>query len=91
MRLVSVSIHHFKSFGAAAPVVVPFDAGFNCINGPNGSGKSVLLDAICFCLGESNERLRVSRTSELLSTVSGGLKQQQEAVVELEHDVGRVP
>jgi chromosome segregation ATPase len=81
MKLLSVSISNFKSFNGPA-VVVPFDSGFNCVTGPNGSGKSNVLDAICFCLGESNSRLRVSRTAELLSNVAG-IQQQPDAVVEL--------
>jgi structural maintenance of chromosome 2 len=81
MKLLSVSVKNFKSF-SGKEVVVPFDAGFNCVTGPNGSGKSNVLDAICFCLGESNTRLRVSRTAELLTNI-GGIQRQTDAVVEL--------
>ena len=43
------------------------------------------MDAICFCLGENNERLRVTNSKELLSNLNGIVSQaeQTEASVQI--------
>lgn len=54
VRLKSITIHGFKSFGNRTEV--PLGTGITGIVGPNGCGKSNVSDAIRWVLGEGNVR-----------------------------------
>jgi chromosome segregation protein len=55
MRLESILIHGFKSFGDKTPLQI--FPGVTCVVGPNGCGKSNVADAIRWALGEQSPKL----------------------------------
>lgn len=65
MRIESVELDNFKSFGRK--VKVNFRPGFTVITGPNGSGKSNIGDAMLFVLGiRSSKAIRVDKLPDLV-------------------------
>ncbi len=82
MRLESVTLHGFKSFGEKAVVkVLP---GITGIVGPNGCGKSNISESIRWALGEQSAKaLRGHRMDELIFHGSASRKPVGLAEVEL--------
>ncbi len=65
MRLLSIEVNKFKSFGSY--VRIPLREGFTVVSGPNGSGKSNIIDSLLFALGLSDSRgLRAGKLSDLI-------------------------
>ncbi len=65
MRLLSLEIEGFKSFGRRT--VFNLDKNIIAIIGPNGSGKSNIVDAIRWLLGEqSQKQMRISEKTDIL-------------------------
>lgn len=80
MRLVSLELEGFKSFGTHASFNIP--KGITCIVGPNGSGKSNIVDAVRWLFGErANTKLRMSSTSDVLYAGSQNLRHADRAWV----------
>ena len=82
MRLESVTLHGFKSFGDKTVVkVLP---GITAIVGPNGCGKTNLAEAVRWALGEQSSRsLRGQRMEDLIFSGSQSRKPVGLAEVEL--------
>src|SRR5262245_33625099 len=82
MRLDSITLHGFKSFGERTQVkVLP---GISCIVGPNGCGKSNISDAVRWALGEQSAKLlRGQRMDDVIFYGSASRKPVGLAEVEL--------
>ena len=82
MRLESIVLHGFKSFGQRTTVkILP---GVTAIVGPNGCGKSNISDAVRWALGEQSAKLlRGQRMEDLIFHGSASHKPVGLAEVEL--------
>lgn len=65
LRLISLSIEHFRSFEYA--YVVRFSPKVTAIVGPNWAGKSNILKALVFGLGQSGEEMFVDDIRSLIN------------------------
>src|SRR5207247_5230458 len=82
MRLDSITLHGFKSFGERTELrILP---GVSCIVGPNGCGKSNISDAVRWALGEQSAKLlRGQRMDDVIFYGSASRKAVGLAEVEL--------
>lgn len=87
MYLKRMDIKGFKSFADSTEVIL--QPGINVIVGPNGCGKSNIVDAIRWCLGESNVRnLRGHKGEDVIFNGTDDKRAQGMAFVELLIDNG---
>jgi len=85
--LKRMDIKGFKTFADSTEVLL--QPGINMIVGPNGCGKSNIVDAIRWCLGESNVRnLRGHRGEDVIFNGTDDKRAQGMAFVELSIDNG---
>ncbi len=83
MRLTSLSLQGFKSFGNRT--TVEFAPGVTAIIGPNGSGKSNLIDALKWTTGGGRAReFRASDKTDLIFHGASGKRGLSLAEVEVE-------
>ncbi|MEJ2357795.1 MAG: AAA family ATPase [Deinococcales bacterium] len=83
MRLTSLSLQGFKSFGNRTSV--EFAPGVTAIIGPNGSGKSNLIDALKWTTGGGRAReFRASDKTDLIFHGASGKRGLSLAEVEVE-------
>src|SRR2546430_417549 len=82
MRLDSITLHGFKSFGERTELrILP---GVSCIVGPNGCGKSNISDVVRWALGEKSAKLlRGQRMDDVIFYGSASRKPVGLAEVEL--------
>ncbi len=82
MRLESIILHGFKSFGERTEIAV--QPGITAVVGPNGCGKSNLSDGVRWALGEQSAKLlRGQRMEDLIFHGSASHKPVGLAEVEL--------
>lgn len=87
MYLKRIDIKGFKTFADSTEVIL--QPGINVIVGPNGCGKSNIVDAVRWCLGESNVRnLRGQRGEDVIFNGTDEKRAQGMALVELLIDNG---
>jgi len=85
MKLVSLELNGFKSFGKKSRL--NFTHPLTCVVGPNGSGKSNVVEAFRFVLGEqSMKSLRGKSGKDLIFKGSGGVSKQARASVSITFD-----
>ena len=83
MRLASLTLQGFKSFGNRA--TLEFAPGVTAIIGPNGSGKSNVLDALRWTTGGGRAReFRATDKTDLIFHGASGKRSVGLAEVELE-------
>ena len=83
MKLKSLTIHGFKSFGKKSQFICK--QNITAIVGPNGSGKSNVVEAIRFVLGEqSMKSLRMANSADIL--FRGMQEKAETAMVEMIFD-----
>lgn len=88
MRLSSVTIQGFKSFGNR--VTIEFSPSVTAVVGPNGSGKSNVLDAIKWATGGGRARqFRAEDKTDLIFHGAAGKRSLGFAEVEVELSDGR--
>ncbi|HEY8540961.1 MAG TPA: AAA family ATPase, partial [Pseudothermotoga sp.] len=82
MKLVSMTLHGFKSF--ARPTRLHFADKVTAIVGPNGGGKSNIVDAIRWVFGEqSMKQLRADEKYDVIFAGSGTVPAASSAYVEI--------
>lgn len=82
MKLVSMTLHGFKSF--ARPTRLHFADRVTAIVGPNGGGKSNIVDAIRWVFGEqSMKQLRADEKYDVIFAGSGTVPAASSAYVEI--------
>lgn len=85
MRLKSIQIHGFKSFGEKT--IINFNENLIAIVGPNGSGKSNIIDAVKWVFGEQkNKSLRTEKNIDVIFAGSENKKPMNYAEVSLIFD-----
>ena len=83
MRLTSLTLHGFKSFGNRT--TVEFAPGITAIVGPNGSGKSNVIDALKWASGGGRaSEFRAGEKTDLIFHGASGKRSLGYAEVELE-------
>ncbi len=92
MKLRSIHLRDFKTFGASAHLEL--SPGLTAIVGPNGSGKSNLADAVAWVLGEQAlSALRIKRSRDLIHQPMNGLAAPNlvEVQISIEDQEGVLP
>ena len=92
MRLKKIEISGFKSFPDRT--IIQLEGGITALVGPNGCGKSNIIDAIRWCMGETNTRkLRANLLEDLIFASGNGRKPESmaEVVLHLSPDNGGFP
>lgn len=83
MRLTSLTLHGFKSFGNRTSI--EFAPGVTAVVGPNGSGKSNVIDALKWASGGGRaSEFRAGEKTELIFHGAAGKRSLGYAEVELE-------
>lgn len=87
MYLKRIEIKGFKSFADNTELIL--QPGINVIAGPNGCGKSNIVDAVRWCLGESNIRhLRGQKGEDVIFNGTDNKRALGMAMVELSIENG---